>query len=103
MEVTVSEKPRFIEANYKEIYKENIVTIKDSHGEKIFKGLGVVIDEHPLKRLCLMSEPCEDCKSKNVLVIYAKWQLHYGTGDSYVSYEILCQDCGKYTSITWRS
>jgi hypothetical protein len=102
MSVTISENPRFIEANYKEIYTEHIITIENRPGKQIYQGLGVGIDEHPLKKSCMMDEACENCKSKNVEVIYASWQLHYGTGDAYVSYELHCLDCGKYISVCWQ-
>ncbi|MBN2228469.1 MAG: hypothetical protein JW779_02675 [Candidatus Thorarchaeota archaeon] len=63
----------------------------------VFTGTGVLIHAHPLNKRIAM-RGCGNCESMNVLVIYAQWSVSTASGDAYWDYEILCNDCQKYTS-----
>jgi len=74
--------------------------VPDEHNDwdgQIFRGTGVPIEEHPLKGNCSMYG-CGNCESENVKVIYAQWSVSVASGDAYWDYEVICEDCGKYTS-----
>ena len=62
-----------------------------------YYGSGVDIEDHPLKDRCNM-HGCAECKSDNVKVIYGKWCVSTHSGDSYFDYEVVCEDCGKFTA-----
>jgi hypothetical protein len=94
----IQDVPRLAPRDWKTLFKENL--IPDEHNDwdgQTFRGLGVPIQEHPLKSNCNM-QGCGNCKSENVKVIYAQWSVSVASGDAYWDYEIICEDCGKYTS-----
>ncbi len=62
-----------------------------------FFGTGVPMSEHPLEGYCNFYG-CGECKSDNVKVIYGKWCVSTSSGDAYWDYEIVCEDCGKFTA-----
>ncbi len=62
-----------------------------------YYGSGVDISNHPLKDRCNM-HGCAECKSENVKVIYGKWCVSTHSGDAYYDYEIICEDCGRFTA-----
>ena len=98
MYIRVRDKPYFLDEDYNTKLKEPCVQIGDPevYTSMEYEGYGISPDEHPLKRHIRFRE-CENCKSKNVLVIYAQWNVSTASGDDYWDYEAFCEDCKKYT------
>ena len=90
--------PRLASVDWKTLYNDGLVPdeYNDWDGQ-IFRGTGVPIEEHPLKDNCNMLG-CGNCESEQVKVIYAQWSVSVASGDSYWDYEVICADCGMYTS-----
>ena len=94
----IREIPRLAPDDWKTQFTEELVPDEyNDYDAQTYRGAGIRIDEHPLKSHCNM-QGCGNCKSDNVLVIYAQWSVSVHSGDSYWDYEIICEDCGKYTS-----
>ena len=94
----IQDEPRLAPNDWKTRYTEPIVPgERNDYDAQTFRGTGVRMDEHPLQRNCNM-RGCGNCESENVLVIYAQWSVSVHSGDSYWDYEIICEDCGKFTS-----
>ncbi len=95
---TVTEVPRIASKDYASRFSEPL--IPDGNNDwigMIYRGSGVSIEEHPLSGRMNM-HGCGECKSSNVLVIYAQWSVSTASGDAYWDYEIVCGDCGKFTA-----
>lgn len=60
-------------------------------------GTGIPPAEHPLNWQITFGK-CGNCQSDDVLVIAAQSVVHPYSGDLYWDYEIVCQQCGKFTT-----
>ena len=95
---TVEDVPRIASKDYHTLYDKPLVP--DDSNEWLgmtFRGTGVRIDDHPCKNRLHM-RGCGECSSNNVMVIYAQWSVSPHSGDSYWDYEVVCDDCGKFTA-----
>ncbi|MCP4439013.1 MAG: hypothetical protein GY810_08735 [Aureispira sp.] len=85
-------------------YKNSSQACEEIHSsmtELVYSGSGIVPSQHPLnKDLGLSYASCHNCDSKNIMVIYTKRCVHPFSGDEYYDYEILCQDCHKFTQVS---
>jgi hypothetical protein len=96
--VRVSDYPQLAAVDYETRYDQPLVPDEDNDLTGMtFRGKGCKIEDHPLKDRTNM-HGCEECKSEDVLVIYGQWSVSTHSGDSYWDYEVVCQDCGKYTA-----
>ncbi len=95
MDETITDKPRFIELNYKIRYDKFQILVKKL-GQEWYLGTGVVWEAHSLKHH-IPKFPCGNCNSENVKVIAAQWNVSSHSGDKYWECEIACGDCVKYT------
>ena len=94
----VGDVPRLAPSDWKTRFTEKLVPgEKNDWDGSTYRGTGVPIEDHPLKRNCNM-HGCGNCESDNVKVIYAQWSVSVASGDAYWDYEVICEDCGKYTS-----
>ena len=94
----VNDHPVLASQNYASSYEHPLVENSDNEWTWMeFFGTGVPIETHPLNGKANMYG-CAECKSDNVMVIYAKWCVSTHSGDAYWDYEIKCGDCGKYTA-----
>ncbi|MBD3404628.1 MAG: hypothetical protein GF411_00655 [Candidatus Lokiarchaeota archaeon] len=95
--VSVHDTPQLASGDYATIFTQPVVPNEDNSGiKKIFQGTGIRIEKHPCKNRIEMCG-CESCDSDNVLVIFTQWSVHPFSGDCYWDYELICNDCGKYT------
>ena len=62
-----------------------------------FLGTGIKPSDHPLAWRIEFGG-CGHCQSNNVLVIAAQYSVHPFSGDLYWDYEIVCNECGKFTT-----
>lgn len=90
----INNEPQLIEKDYKKRYKTPCSLFKGF--QNWYKGTGISPQDHPLNGYINM-KGCGNCKSENVKVIAAEWNVAYHSGDVYWDYEIYCEDCGKYT------
>ncbi|HUT80825.1 MAG TPA: hypothetical protein VMZ29_06450 [Candidatus Bathyarchaeia archaeon] len=74
-----------------------IASENNDYDQKIYRGTGIPPADHPLMGTIPM-RGCGHCNSNNVLVLYAQWSVSVHSGDSYWDYEIVCQDCQKFTA-----
>lgn len=95
MDEWITDNPRFVPNNYKELYSAPCEKIKE-YGQTWYKGTGISFVDHPLKNH-IWFNGCGNCESNNVKVLAAQWSVSYHSGDQYWDYEIFCEDCGKYT------
>ena len=94
----VTETPSFVPKGYETEYTEPLIADEKNEGiSQEFYGTGAPIDGHPLERHINFSD-CGECKSSNVKVIYASWNVSTASGDAYWDSEIVCEDCGKFTA-----
>jgi hypothetical protein len=94
----VRETPRLAPNDWKIRFDEGLVPDeKNDWDGQVFRGTGVAIEEHPLKANCNM-HGCGNCESRQVKVIYAQWSVSVASGDAYWDYEVICEECGMYTS-----
>ena len=94
----VTDEPSFVSKDFETDYSEPI--IENERNEMVwmeFYGTGIPIENHPLKNHINFSS-CGACKSSNVKVIYGMWCVSTASGDAYWDSEIVCEDCGKFTS-----
>jgi len=90
--------PTLIPSDYMFLYEapcipdENNIDVK-----KIYYGTGIPPASHPLNGTIPM-RGCAHCGSDNVLVLYAQWSVSVHSGDCYWDYEIVCQECQKFTT-----
>ena len=95
MDERISDKPRFVPDNYKEIFSSPCEMFHE-FGQDWYKGTGIKPKKHPLLSY-IGFRGCGNCESDNVLVIAAQWCVSYHSGDAYWDYEIFCKKCGKFT------
>jgi ankyrin repeat protein len=62
-----------------------------------YHGAGIPRAEHPLRWRIAM-EACLHCHSEDARVIYAGWGVQPHDGDLVWSYELICNECGYYSS-----
>ncbi|MGY5854803.1 MAG: hypothetical protein RTU92_14640 [Candidatus Thorarchaeota archaeon] len=94
----VTDVPRIASKDYLTEYDVPISPADDNDWiAMVYTGTGVSIDEHPLNGKIWM-KGCGNCESENVKVIYAQWSVSPHSGDAYWDYEMICSDCGKFTS-----
>ncbi|MFW9907012.1 MAG: hypothetical protein ACFFEF_00435 [Candidatus Thorarchaeota archaeon] len=94
----ISDAPILTSKDYSKIYQQPLIASeKNEWVWKEFYGTGISIDEHPLSKTCNI-HGCGSCRSANVSVIYAKWCVSTASGDAYWDYEVVCNDCGKFTA-----
>ena len=94
----ITDIPRFAPKNWMDEYAEPIAPHEDNEWTSMeYAGTGVSLDKHPLNDRIWM-KGCGNCEGENVKVIYAHWCVSTASGDAYWDYEIICEDCGKYTS-----
>jgi len=70
-----------------------------------YTGSGVPIDEHPFQprqesSFWNVNGQCGACKSENTLCIYLHYVGGLGTGKD-MTVELVCLDCGRYTTDTY--
>ena len=94
---TITDTPRIASKDYSTFEKPIMPDEDNDWIAMVYRGSGVSINEHPLKDRMNM-HGCGECRSDNVLVIYAQWSVSTHSGDSYWDYEIVCGDCGKFTA-----
>ena len=94
----VTDTPSFVSEEYKTEFSEPIIPNDDNEMvSREYYGTGVQINEHPLKNH-INFYGCGECESTNVKVIYGQWCVSTASGDAYWDYEIVCDDCGKFTA-----
>ncbi len=94
----ITDTPRIAAEDWKLRYKEPISPSEDNDWiTMIFTGSGVSIEAHPLNGKIWM-KGCGNCEGESVKVIYAHWCVSPHSGDAYWDYEIICDDCGRFTS-----
>lgn len=97
MYVQILDSPRLVPANFREIYESPCELIGEFDWlQQIYRGTGITPEGHPAKNIPFSD--CENCQSKNVLVLYTQWSVSPHSGDKYWDFEIVCNDCGKFTS-----
>jgi len=72
--------------------------ITPTESGETYEGTGVTIEEHPLKSSIRFQKTCPKCGSKNILITYAKFQVHMHSGDVYWDYKGKCNDCDNIFS-----
>lgn len=94
----ISDLPRLAPKEWKSIFNEELVPDQNNDWDGlIYRGTGVVIDEHPMKDRLHM-HGCGNCNSEDVIIIYAQWSVSVASGNEYWDYEMFCKNCEKYTS-----
>lgn len=87
--------PGLVPEDYKDRYTTACELIPSSF--EWYIGTGIVAAEHPLDGWIIFDATCAACKSEDVLVIAAQWNVSMNNGDRYWDYELACQSCGKFT------
>ena len=94
----VRDEPYFVPKNYKREFKEPCKPDEDNdYDQEYYRGSGISPEEHPENGRINFST-CGNCGSTNVLVLYTQWSVSVHSGDCYWDYEIVCNDCGKFTT-----
>ncbi|MBN1411342.1 MAG: hypothetical protein JW969_10905 [Spirochaetales bacterium] len=81
--------------------------ISDFEYQQWYHGTGVSPKDHPGNELLrvlkshLPGSRCGYCESDDVLVIALQGCVHPMSGDAYYDYEIVCKQCGKFTSYSY--
>ncbi len=82
-------------------------TETDFRGQHWYHGTGLPPKEHPgmdmlrvLERDLPLSK-CGYCNGTNVLVIALQGCVHPMSGDAYYDYEVVCTDCGGFTTYAY--
>jgi hypothetical protein len=94
----ITDIPSFVCEDYASQHPEPI--IEDSQNdwtEREYYGSGISVENHPLKSH-INFNGCGECESENVKVIYSRWCVSTASGDAYWDYEIICENCGKFTA-----
>lgn len=98
LDVWISESPQLVPSDYKTCFNSPCECIPDQQGSHFewYVGTGIAPHDHPLASHIFFAG-CAACGSEQVLVIAAQWNVSYASGDAYWDYEIVCQECHKYT------
>lgn len=76
-------------------------------GQQWFCGTGVPPAEHPMRgemralEIGLDHADCLYCGSKDVRVIALQGCVSMHSGDAYYDYELLCNQCGKFSAVSY--
>jgi hypothetical protein len=90
--------PSLVPSDYMFLYDAPCIPDEDNSDlSRVYYGTGISPSDHPLKKHIPMRK-CAHCGSANVLVIYTQWSVSPHSGDSYWDYEIVCQNCQKFTA-----
>lgn len=101
MYTRINDSPHFVPRNYLEEFSKPCEPEKPKPDlEMECQGTGISPEEHPMKDR-INFHPCANCKSENIKIIYAHWCVSPNSGDSYWDYEALCENCGKYISVSF--
>ena len=94
----VRDTPRLAPIDWETRFAEGLLPDENNDWDaKIFRGTGVPLKDHPMKGSCNM-HGCGNCDSDNVKVIYGQWSVSVANGDAYWDYEVVCEECGMFTS-----
>lgn len=94
----ITDSPSLVSEEYEKEFDEPILENSNNDWQwSEYFGTGVAIEAHPLKDAIKMSG-CGECESSDVKVIYGRWCVSTASGDVYWDYEIVCNDCGKFTA-----
>ena len=97
----LNDTPRCTSEDYRTRYDEPCVFDGGGDGNyDWYRGTGISIKEHPLSDKVWPGN-CGHCKSEDVLVIAAQWNVHPFSGDEYWDCEVACEECGKYTHYSY--
>jgi len=100
-ECYITDSPVFVPENFREAFDTPCdIRRADPMDFEWYKGSGVPRDRHPLGG-SIKFRACAACESENVLVIAAQWNVHRMNGDEYYDYELVCDDCGKFTRVSF--
>jgi hypothetical protein len=96
-DTSVRDTPYFVPADYQTHFAEPCAFFPNYKMQDWYLGTGIKPGDHPLAWR-IPFDNCGQCQSANVLVIAAQFVVHPMSGDLYWDYEIVCADCGKFTT-----
>jgi len=94
----VTEKPKYTREDFATFYSGACIDgeSNDAYFEA-YRGTGILPDSHPLQSK-IEFKACGNCKSKDVLVVFAEYSIARHSGDERWTYELWCKECDKFTS-----